>query len=291
MCVSDVALRSPKRLHGRERRASEFGACSGFVECCAGAVQAAPRRESADGRIETPSVRSCPKRLATAVTGRAAKSSAFGGTGQARPRTRAAPRQLNDPRRRTGRARSKPKARNSIVANENVVSIDCFQRRYEPRPYRWTGQEAKESERIPLKKEHGLRILGPAPAREVQLGKPPSGRGDRGNNRYLWVIDACGIPYIAERPQRDLKGNKGNLPKHTNLTGGGEAYVGGELWFASDDSLYVSGGSGRYPPIDSRQLELAVGVFRHYGYKATSLGWDDAPVPGGRAKRHWEGSQ
>ena len=129
MCVSDVALRSPKRPQDRERRTSERGAYSGLVECCVGAVQAATRRESADGRIETPSVHSCTKRLATAVTGRAAKSSAFGGTGQARPRTRAAPRQLNDPRRRTGRARSKPKARSSIVANENVVSIDCFQRR------------------------------------------------------------------------------------------------------------------------------------------------------------------
>ena len=88
-----------------------------------------------------------------------------------------------------------------------------------------------------------------------------------------------------------LKGNRDNLPKHTNLTGGGEAYVGGELWFASNDSLYVSGGSGRYPPIDSRQLEQAVGVFRHYGYEARSLGWDHAPVPGGSPKRIWEGSQ
>ncbi len=38
--------------------------------------------------------------------------------------------------------------------------------------------------------------------------------------------------------------------------------------------MYVSGGSGRYPPADARQLADAVDVFRSYGYKVTSLGWD-----------------
>ena len=62
--------------------------------------------------------------------------------------------------------------------------------------------------------------------------------------------------------------------KHTNLTGGGEAYLGGELWFTSETSLYLSGGSGRYPPRDATQLEEATEVFRSFGYEVISLGWD-----------------
>ena len=36
--------------------------------------------------------------------------------------------------------------------------------------------------------------------------------------------------------------------------------------------LCVSGGSGRYPPTDSIQLDCAVQVFRNFGYDVTSLG-------------------
>ena len=166
MPISDAALHSPKRPRGRERRA--------------GAVQAAACRESADGGgIETPPVRSCPKRLAAAVTDRAAMLSTLGVAGRARTRT--APWRLGGPRRGTARAQSKPKARSSIVANENAVSIACFRRRYELRPYRRTGPE-KESERILLTAVHGLHNLDHAPAFGVQLGKPPSSRSDSGNN-------------------------------------------------------------------------------------------------------------
>lgn len=80
-----------------------------------------------------------------------------------------------------------------------------------------------------------------------------------------------GIPYVIEMP---IAAIGVSLPKHTNLTGGGEAYLGGELWFASASSLYVSGGSGRYRPIDSAQLAEATDVFRSFGYNVTSLGWD-----------------
>lgn len=66
----------------------------------------------------------------------------------------------------------------------------------------------------------------------------------------------------------------GSVPKHTNLTGGGQAYLGGELWFTSATSIYLSGGSGRYPPLDATQLEEATEVFRSFGYEALSLGWD-----------------
>ena len=90
-------------------------------------------------------------------------------------------------------------------------------------------------------------------------------------NRYLWVIDRQGIPYIIERPLSHIGGID---PKHTNLTGGEDAYVGGELWFSDNSRLFVSGGSGRYHPIDAKQLSYAVRVFESYQYRVTSLGWD-----------------
>jgi len=58
------------------------------------------------------------------------------------------------------------------------------------------------------------------------------------------------------------------------------------MWFVSCSSLYVSGGSGRYPAADSKQLDAAIGVFESLGYDVTSLGWNDVT---GFAQRHWEG--
>ena len=67
----------------------------------------------------------------------------------------------------------------------------------------------------------------------------------------------------------------GAAPKHTNLTGGDKAYLGGEVWFESDTALYISGGSGRYPPQNPDQLDEAVRVFESFGYRVASLGWDE----------------
>ena len=124
---------------------------------------------------------------------------------------------------------------------------------------------------VKLEERHGVRLLQRAPASGVQFGMPPSAIG-QGSKRYLWVIDRVGIPYIIEQPLSDI-GN--GLPKHTNLTGGEDAYLGGELWFTDNSSLFLSGGSGRYPPINLYQLSDAVRVFESYRYRVTSLGWNE----------------
>ena len=65
--------------------------------------------------------------------------------------------------------------------------------------------------------------------------------------------------------------------KHTNLTGGGKAACGGELWVDPVDhsKLYVNGGSGRYGPTTPVQLDDAIGVFRTRGYEVVSFGWSE----------------
>ena len=125
-------------------------------------------------------------------------------------------------------------------------------------------------------------MLGPAPARDVAFGEPPSSRNGACDNRYLWVIDASGVPHVLESPMPVVGGA---LPKHTNLTGGGTAYPGGELWFESASKIYVSGGAGRYHPINEAQLDCAVCVFKEFGYTAVSLGWDHDT---GKARRRLE---
>ena len=115
-----------------------------------------------------------------------------------------------------------------------------------------------------------LRQLEPAPVYGIVYGMPPQAETG-GTARYLWVISEEGIPYLQERPMERLGGA---LPKHTNLTGGRPAYIGGEVWFSDSESMYVSGGSGRYPPRDETQLMDAVTVFESYGYRVRSLGWD-----------------
>ena len=120
-------------------------------------------------------------------------------------------------------------------------------------------------------------LLEYAPAQNVAWGDPPRTRRGSGLNRYLWVIDDVGIPFIKEIPIPTLNAQ---MPKHTNLTGGGPAYIGGELWFESEEHLFVSGSSGRYRPIDAGHLAAAVEVFEAYRYVVTSLGWDaDARRP------------
>jgi hypothetical protein len=144
-------------------------------------------------------------------------------------------------------------------------TLDDFRSLYEPRPPKW---EPDPVEAIPI---DAATLLPQAPAVGVSLGWPREGRNDPGTNTYLWVIDLEGIPYVLDVGLPQLGGCR---PKHTNLTGGGMAFVGGEMWFEAVDKLYISGGSGRYEPGSEDQLEDSRRVFESFGYSVSSLGWN-----------------
>ena len=125
---------------------------------------------------------------------------------------------------------------------------------------------------IELNESDGLKTLQPAPATNViDYGTPPKSSSDNGTNTHLWVINERGLLYIKE-VRIERIGDE--VPKHTNLTGGGEAYLGGEMWFKSDTALWINGWSGRYPPESAAQLKKAVRVFKSFGYRVHSLGWN-----------------
>ena len=149
------------------------------------------------------------------------------------------------------------------------MDIDEFRERHSKRPPRST-KEFDANEFKQWSAAYGVRVLMSAPAQDVEFGKPGAKPHEDGINTYLWVIDDQGIPYVIERP---IDGRP--VPKHTNLTGGAAAYIGGQIWFSSGTDLFLSGGSGRYPPRNEIELCDAAGVFESYGYMVTSLGWDE----------------
>lgn len=70
------------------------------------------------------------------------------------------------------------------------------------------------------------------------------------HQRYLWVLREEGF-FIVDENDRDLVERFSlvrNDVSHTNLTGGEECYCGGEVYFLEDNRIFVTGGSGRYPP-------------------------------------------
>ena len=107
------------------------------------------------------------------------------------------------------------------TGSHSLRDLNVFRARYAPPEMpRFIG---RPDESVPLRAMHGIRLLERAPANGVIFSQPPRGRSQP-TVRYLWVIDDLGIPYILEQ---SLQALRGAFPKHTNLTGGKPAYLGG----------------------------------------------------------------
>ena len=153
------------------------------------------------------------------------------------------------------------------------VTLHDFLKRYPPRPYRRRGSGATgypAAELAPVTTADGLLYLNQVPAHMPQ-GSPRRSHADDGQYCHLWVIDERGRPCVSQEPLNRL--GPGKL-HHTNLTGGGKASIGGEIWFGTLPFVYLSGSSGRYPPTGRDHLEGAECLFRAVGFDVHSLGWD-----------------
>ncbi|MGN6307106.1 MAG: hypothetical protein ACTHNH_19980 [Mesorhizobium sp.] len=97
----------------------------------------------------------------------------------------------------------------------------------------------------------------------------PTRDADLRTSKYLWVIAEDAVPFGKEcGAEVDIK--------HTNLTAGGKAFCGGEVWFADKESIYLNGGSGRYPCEDDEiLLESVKSFYMDIGYRIAIPPFDE----------------
>jgi hypothetical protein len=62
--------------------------------------------------------------------------------------------------------------------------------------------------------------------------------------------------------------------KHSNLTGGGRAFVGGELVFLNDTTIGITGSSGRYRLRSGEEMAAIERAFVESGYNVWSMGYN-----------------
>lgn len=149
-----------------------------------------------------------------------------------------------------------------------------FEQRYPPRPPARAPSNDAELRRLTA--TDGVFLVRRPPA-EAEVRKSPRRRDPSVEGRHLWVFVESTIPCVLESAPDVAPPLESGVAKHTNLTGGGPASCGGELWVdpVDDDVLYVNGGSGRYGPRTEAELDDAVSVFEGLGFRVESFGWDD----------------
>lgn len=54
---------------------------------------------------------------------------------------------------------------------------------------------------------------------------------------------------------------------HSNIAGGKQAFQAGELWFGTDDKLYINFRSGRHGAENREQRNVVLQYFNFVGYK------------------------
>ncbi len=87
--------------------------------------------------------------------------------------------------------------------------------------------------------------------------------------KYLWIIDGDGLRVIKETTPNTLA-ERGYVC-HTNITGGAEALQGGELWFCTDDLIYLNYKSGRYGAETEDQKQAVLDYFQQLGFTVIRL--------------------
>jgi hypothetical protein len=84
---------------------------------------------------------------------------------------------------------------------------------------------------------------------------------------FLWVLDDTSIKIIREKTRNTLRTHDETCVCHTNLTGAGQAYVGGEMFFCEDGHVYINFFSDRYGNPSAEVWETAKAYIRKVGYK------------------------
>lgn len=124
----------------------------------------------------------------------------------------------------------------------------------------------------------GMRFLA-GPVREpVTIVRVPTTQEETLVGRYLWVIGPTDCPHGLEEGPFGQARRLGQV-KHTNLTGGGNAHCGGELWYLTDDRVLINGASGRYGPATEQQLHDAARCLQALGYSVGYMRFGESNKP------------
>ncbi|MBY8825506.1 hypothetical protein [Sphingomonas colocasiae] len=108
------------------------------------------------------------------------------------------------------------------------------------------------------------RLEEPA-ARPVFGGKPAG--------QHLWIVTADDVLHA---PEACIFGQQrgAGFAKHSNLTGGGSAFVGGEVAVLDERTIAITGSSGRYRLRSAEELKAIEIAFAESGYNVWSMGYN-----------------
>lgn len=97
----------------------------------------------------------------------------------------------------------------------------------------------------------------------------------------LWAVRMEDVVHAPEDCPFGAGRSAGKV-KHSNLTGGGDAFSAGELIFVDPATIIVNGRSGRYGPRSASEMDAVAVAFRDSGYTVYSMGFDqgvNSPFP------------
>lgn len=87
---------------------------------------------------------------------------------------------------------------------------------------------------------------------------------------YLWVIDEVSIKIILELTPNTERGEEQPTKAyvcHTNITGCKDAFIGGELYFCEDGTIYINFSSDRYGrPESEEKKKMVITAMEHMKY-------------------------
>ena len=107
---------------------------------------------------------------------------------------------------------------------------------------------------------------GPEPKSKPDLSDQLAGQ-------RLWVVTKEHVLHALEACDFGAKREAG-AAKHSNLTGGGRAFVGGELVFLNEATIAITGSSGRYRLRNGKEMAAIERAFVQSGYNVWSMGYN-----------------
>lgn len=108
--------------------------------------------------------------------------------------------------------------------------------------------------------------LGPVPDEKPELSQKPDAQ-------HLWVVTEEHVLHALEACAFGAQREAG-VAKHSNLTGGGRAFVGGELVILDEATIAITGSSGRYRLRSGKEMAAIERAFVESGYNVWSMGYN-----------------